>query len=84
MWELPTETVEVEDRTETRVLSKQYTCSLSDTASLRKDLDSWRGRRFTDEELKGFDLRNIVGVPCQLSITNEERNGKTSFCNLSF
>ena len=77
MWELPTETVEVEDRTETRVLSKQYTCSLSDNASLRKDLESWRGRRFTDEELKGFDLRNIVGVPCQLSITNEERNGKT-------
>lgn len=77
MWELPTETVETENGTDTRVLSKQYTCSLSENAHLRKDLEAWRGRKFTDEELRGFDLRKILGVPCQLSVVPTERNGKT-------
>ena len=77
MWELPTETVDTENGTETRVLSKQYTCSLSENANLRKDLEAWRGRKFTDEELRGFDLRKVLGVPCQLSVVPTERNGKT-------
>lgn len=77
MWELPTETVETENGTDTRVLSKQYTCSLSENANLRKDLEAWRGRKFTEEELRGFDLRKILGVPCQLSVVPTERNGKT-------
>ncbi len=77
MWELPTETVETENGIDTRVLSKQYTCSLSENANLRKDLEAWRGRKFTDEELHGFDLRKILGVPCQLSVVPTERNGKT-------
>ncbi len=76
MWEFPTETVETENGTETRVLSKTYTCSLSEKANLRKDLEAWRGRKFTDEELSGFDLRKILGVPCQLSVVHAERNGK--------
>lgn len=39
-------------------------------------LNSWRGRPFTEEEAKGFDLMKVVGAPCLLSIVHEERNGK--------
>lgn len=67
-WELPGETL---DNGETRRLSKQYTASLNSKGNLRKDLISWRGRDFTDEELKAFDLRNIVGVPCMLSVIHK-------------
>lgn len=77
MWELPTEFIETENGTEPRVLSKQYTCSLGENATLRKDLEAWRGRKFTEDELKGFDLRNVIGAPCQLSVVPQERNGKT-------
>ena len=77
MWELPTETFETENGIETRVLSKQYTCSLSDNANLRKDLEAWRGKKFTEDELRGFDLRKVIGVPCQLSVVPTEKNGKT-------
>jgi hypothetical protein len=77
MWELPTETFETDKGTETRVLSKQYTCSLSENANLRKDLEAWRGRKFTEDELRGFDLRKVIGVPCQLSVVPTEKNGKT-------
>ena len=50
------------------LVSKRYTLSLHEKAALRKDLESWRGRAFTDEELKGFDLEVLIGVPCMLSV----------------
>lgn len=43
-------------------IGKRYTLSLGKKADLRSHLESWRGRAFTDEELKGFDLKNILGV----------------------
>ncbi len=51
-----------------RVASKRYTLSLSEKADLRKDLESWRGRKFTAAELAGFDLKAVLGTPCQLQI----------------
>ncbi|MBQ8737777.1 MAG: hypothetical protein IJY78_08185, partial [Bacteroidaceae bacterium] len=32
---------------------------------------------FTEDELRGFNLTNIVGAPCLLSIVHNERNGNT-------
>lgn len=57
--------------------SKKYTLSLSEKANLRKDLESWRGRAFTDEELEGFDLFNVVGKACMINVIHETTNGKT-------
>ena len=67
-WELPGEKL---DNGETRRLSNTYTASLNSKGNLRKDLISWRGRDFTVEELKRFDLRNIVGAPCMLSVIHK-------------
>ena len=60
-----------------RAISKRYTLSLNEKATLRKDLDSWRGRSFTADELKGFDLRNILGKPCLLNITHNVTDNGT-------
>lgn len=54
-----------------------YTLSLSEKANLRKDLENWRGRPFTKEELAGFDIAKIVGQPCQVTVMHNEKNGKT-------
>jgi hypothetical protein len=54
---------------------KQYTASMHEKATLAKDLKSWRGRAFTPEELKGFDVERIVGAPCQLVIVHNEHDG---------
>lgn len=51
------------------VVSKFYTQSLNDKATLRHDLAGWRGRDFTPDELAGFDAKNILGKPCMLSLT---------------
>lgn len=57
--------------------SRQFTASLHKKSNLTAFLVSWRGRQFTDTELAGFDLRNIVGAGCLLTITHEERQGNT-------
>lgn len=52
-------------------LSKKYTKSTSDKSTLRKDLESWRGRKFTDEEIKCFDITKIVGAPCMINVVHK-------------
>lgn len=59
------------------VLSKRYTLSLHEKAALRKELASWRGRDFTPEELKGFDLRNILGKDCFISVVESVKGDRT-------
>jgi len=58
-------------------ISKNYTASLSEKATLRVDLKNWRGRDFTPEELKGFELKNILGVWAMITVTKSPgRDGK--------
>lgn len=59
-------------------ISKRYTVSLGRNAKLRADLEAWRGRAFTDQELKGFDIGgNLLGAYCMLNVTHNSRDGKT-------
>lgn len=57
--------------------SKRYTASLHEKASLRKDLQNWRGKKFTEPELEGFDLKKILGSYCQVQVIHTENNGNT-------
>lgn len=50
------------------IISQMYTPSLHAKANMRHHLESWRGREFTVEERKGFDLDNILGKPCQIQV----------------
>lgn len=73
-WELPNELMS-DGRPFS--ISANYTLSLSEKANLRRDLQSWRGRAFTDEELQGFDLFTILGAPAMVNVVHNESNGKT-------
>lgn len=55
---------------------KNYTFSWSDKATLRNDLQSWRGRPFSTEEMEKFDLKNVLGAWCMLNVI--ERAGQDS------
>jgi len=60
------------------VVTNTYTASLNEKANLRRDLESWRGRPFTAEELQGFDLEKVVGKPCMLNlVAKTTAKGKT-------
>jgi len=58
-------------------ISKRYTLSLNEKAALRKDLEGWRGQKFTEDQLKGFDVEVLRGKQCQLHIIQNEKDGKT-------
>lgn len=70
-FEIPGERIEIDGESKPRMMSVTYTQSLGDKAKLRSVLESWRGKQFTPEELKAFDLRNIVNVPCMLTIVEK-------------
>lgn len=73
-WELPTELIAEGDYAgQPYMVSKFYTASLGEKSNLRKDLASWRGRDFTPEELKGFDLKNILTKPCMVSVIHNDK-----------
>jgi len=57
---------------------KNYTLSWSEKANLRLDLQSWRGKPFSQEEMRKFDLNKILGQWCMLNVIEREgQNGKT-------
>ena len=70
-------TVEVDGKTMPMTISKSYTVSLHEKAGLRKDLAAWRGKDFTDEEARGFDVSKLIGAYCMVNVTTSETNGKT-------
>jgi hypothetical protein len=76
-WELPYE-LRSEDK-QPFMVSTMYTASLSEKANLRHDLEAWRGKNFTEEELAGFNLSKLLGQYCMLQVVHNrnEKNGKT-------
>jgi len=71
-WELPFELMS-DGRPYT--ISAFYTRSLADKANLRHALKNWRGRDFTADELKAFELRNVLDKGCQV-VAAENDKGK--------
>lgn len=58
-------------------ISQRYTLSLDPKANLRKHLEAWRGRAFTEDELRGFDVESVIGANAFLSITQNISKGVT-------
>lgn len=63
-------------------INEKYTVSLHEKAKLRQVLESWRGRKFSEAERKGFDLKNILGKVCFINIVHTERGDK-EFANVA-
>ncbi len=82
VWELPESLMtEGEHAGQPFIISQFYTASLNEKANLRRDLESWRGRAFTDDELNGFDQKRIIGQPCLLNLI--DRDGKVRIGSVS-
>jgi hypothetical protein len=64
------------------LIYQRYSGSLAPKSNLRKVLESWRGRPFTEEDLQGFNIAKVLGQPCQLSLIHKEVSGK-AYANIS-
>ena len=67
LWELPDERITIDGEDKPRAISESYTLSLNEKANLRAMLESWRGKAFSEEELQGFDITNVLKAPCLVS-----------------
>lgn len=73
----------ITDRGEPMSISKNYTMSLGEMSRLRADLKAWRGRDFTPEELRGFQLKNVLGAWCMLTVVHGDGNDGNPYANVS-
>lgn len=85
-FQIPSERVEITKNGETKslpaVISRTLGLSLNEKATLRQLLQSWRGKAFTPEELKRFDLANVLGKPAFINVTHSVKGEKT-YANLT-
>ena len=79
-WEIADPEVRMEDGRPFSI-GNRYTWSMNEKSRLRADLESWRGQAFTEIDLSegpgGFEIENILGKPCLLSVVHTTKGDKT-------
>lgn len=78
-WELPGE---LDPEGKPFMVWKRYTSSTNKKATLRLHLEAWRGKAFSDEEVKGFDISTILGKACMVNVTHTDTDGNV-YANVS-
>ena len=80
-WELPEERM---DDGRPFMISQSYTWSMHEKATLRKSLEAWRGMAFTERDFgpTGFDIKNVLGKACTLSVVHTTKNNNL-YANVS-
>lgn len=71
-FELIGETVQIDGKQEPRVLSRTFNFTRSKNGGLRKFVQSWLGKTFTDDEFSELDTNDLVGIPAQMSVVLSE------------
>lgn len=79
-WELLGADVPVMKDKRPFAVSRKYTASLDDRGNLRKDLEAWRGRKFSELELENFDLKTVLGANCMIQVVHSD-DGKYANVN---
>lgn len=65
------------------LLSKRYTYSMHEKASLRKMLEEWRGKKYTKDEIKqGIDVRMLIGRQCCVNVVHRTAANGNEYANV--
>ena len=75
-WETDEMMITADGEEKPKAISKEFVLSLHEKADLYKTLISWRGKQFSPEELKGFDMKNVLGAPCLLNIVENKKDDR--------
>lgn len=82
-WETPHECHDFGKGLQPFSVSKEFTLSMNEKATLRKMLESWRGKSFTEEEAKRFDITKLVGVPCMINVIHKTSGKGNQYADIS-
>ena len=64
------------------MVNKRYTLSLHEKSNLRRDLEMWRGKKFTGDESDAFDLERLLGANCQIQVIHNSSDDGTVYANV--
>lgn len=85
-FQIPSIRVEITKDGETKdlpaVISRTVGLSLNEKSTLYSLLTAWRGKSFTPEELKAFDLSKVAGKPAFINVTHSTKGDRT-YANLT-
>jgi hypothetical protein len=86
-WQVPGELVtwtdeQGEEQTRPAAIGRFYNNTLSPKSALRKDLETWRGRSFSEEEARTFDLETLLGKACLLGVVHKQE-GENTYANVA-
>lgn len=76
-------TIDVYGKEMPLTITKDYTVSLHEKANLRKELAAWRGKDFTEEEAKGFDVTKLIGAYAMVNVTHKTNSQGKVRANIS-
>lgn len=84
-WETPTELAifDKEKGEQPFLVSKDFTLSLHEKSSLRKFLESWRGKGFTEEEVKRFDMSKLLTAACMLNVIHKATQKGNTYADIA-
>ena len=82
IFELIGETIEVDGEMKPRQLSKEFAISSSSKSNLRKFIESWNGKSYTDDDFMELDLFDQIGKSCQLNVVLNDTKEYANIDNL--
>lgn len=82
-WETPHECHDFGKGLQPFSISKEFTLSMHEKATLRKFLESWRGKAFTDAEAEKFDITKLLGVACMINVIHKISGKGTTYAEIS-
>lgn len=81
-FELPNEMRTYGDLEMPMSIDKEYTLSMHEKANLRKDLEMWRGKSFTTQELGNFDVTDLLGASCNLTVIHKTTKAGNEYATI--
>jgi hypothetical protein len=70
------------DKGEPMAIFKNYTHSWGENSTLRKDLQSWRGKPWTDQEAEKFDIERLLNQWCMLNVIHRPGQNNKIYANV--
>lgn len=66
---------QVDDDGNRYLIGQRFTLSMHEKANLRKFLEAWRGKPYTEDQARaGVDVENMIGVPVLLQTALNDRD----------
>jgi hypothetical protein len=83
IFELPTELHEFErgDGLKPFYARSIYNLSMNEKAVLRRDIESWAGKKMSNEIAENFDIFTLLGKPCMVNLTHVTK-GDATYANI--